>query len=164
MKRMVLSCFICLAILTAGCGGEEEQIMQTGARAPDFTLASLDGDEVTSQSLEGQVVVLNFWATWCPPCLKEIPELKEMAAESKVKIIGIALDKDGSRVVKPFVERHEINYPILIGNEEVFQRFNGFGIPHTVLLDSKYNVAKVYRGRVTKAALEEEIEAIKNQT
>lgn len=163
LKRFV-PCLLGLAILTAGCGGDDEPVMQTGARAPEFTLASLNGDEVSSKSLEGEIVILNFWATWCQPCLKEIPELKELAAEKTAKVVGVALDKDGARVVQPFVDRHEINYSILIGTEELFQRFNGFGIPHTILLDPEYNVAKVYRGRVTKAALEKDIEAIRERT
>jgi thiol-disulfide isomerase/thioredoxin len=153
LSLVIGTCFI--AAFTA-CGGEIE-IVQVGQRAPNFNLVALDGTEFSSVSLEGQPVILNFWATWCQPCLKEIPELKEFAAESNVKLIGIALDKDGARSVKPFVEKHQINYPILLGNEELFQKFNGFGIPHTVILDADYKVVKVYRGTITKLDLENDL-------
>ena len=159
MRMKYVSWLICLIMITAGCGGGETQTVEIGKRAPAFNLVALDGTEVSSESLEGEVVVLNFWATWCQPCLKEIPDLKEMAA-SKTKIVGIALDKDGARTVKPFVEKHGINYPILLGNEELFQRFNGFGIPHTVLLDKEYRIVKVYRGSITKDTLERDLEKI----
>jgi thiol-disulfide isomerase/thioredoxin len=109
-------------------------------------------------------VIPNFWATWCQPCLKEIPELKKLAAESKVQIVGIALDKSGLKAVGPFVERHGINYAILLGDQETFQRFDGFGIPHTLVLDSSYKVFKVYRGAVTREALEKDLQAIARRT
>ena len=149
----------CLIVMGSACGGETE-IAQVGQTAPAFDLMALDGTEFSSASLKGQPVILNFWATWCQPCLTEIPEFKEFAAESKVKLIGIALDKDGARSVKPFVEKHQINYPILLGNEELFQQFNGFGIPHTVILDADYKVVKVYRGTITKDDLENDLASV----
>jgi peroxiredoxin len=86
--------------------------------------------------------------------------LKTLAAESNVQIVGIALDKNGAKAVKPFVERHGINYTILLGNDEVFQEFDGFGIPHTVVLDASYRVVKMYRGPVTRGALEQDLRSI----
>lgn len=159
--KQVLSMVVCLGIISAftACGGEVE-IAKVGKRAPEFDLMALDGSKFSSASLEGKPVILNFWATWCQPCLKEIPEFKEFADESDIELIGIALDKDGARSVKPFVEKHQINYPILLGNEELFQQFNGFGIPHTVILDADYNVAKVYRGTITKSDLEHDLAAV----
>src|SRR5437899_6666512 len=97
----------CLALLTlAGCeslGGSSTENVVVGNHAPDFALSSLDGTTLKSNSLKGNVVVLNFWATWCQPCMGEIPELKEFAATAKAKVVGIALDQDGLKAVRPFV-------------------------------------------------------------
>ena len=161
MKLPIVKGALCILLVAAlGCGGPAEVEIRQGAVAPDFKLKSLDGTWVESSSFKGESVVLNFWATYCQPCLKEIPELKKLAAESKVQIVGIALDKNGLNAVRPFVERHGINYAVLLGDQETFQRFDGFGIPHTVVLDPAYEVFKVYRGAVTREMLEEDLQAI----
>lgn len=115
---------------------------------------------MTNSSLEGDIVVLNFWATWCAPCLKEIPDLNEVAANSKAKVVGIALDEDGMKAVKPFVDRFRINYTVLLGDQDLFQRFNGFGIPYTLVLDRSQRVVKIYRGPTTRELLEQDLKAI----
>ena len=159
MKQSAFNGLCCLLLaLTLGCSGS--QIANEGQFGPGFKLESLDGTWVSSDSFKGEALVLNFWATWCGPCLREIPELQTLAAESNAQIVGIALDKNGAKAVKPFVERHGINYTILLGNDEVFQEFDGFGIPHTVVLDASYRVVKMYRGAVTREALEKDLRRI----
>jgi cytochrome c biogenesis protein CcmG, thiol:disulfide interchange protein DsbE len=151
-----------LVLSLSGCGTSEPDpaSVAVGSQAPSFSLTSLDGTTVKSSTLKGNVVVLNFWATWCQPCMSEIPELKKLAANSKVKVIGIALDQDGLKTIRPFVASNNINYTVLVGDEEVFQRFNGVGIPYTLLLDSSQKIVKIYRGPTTKAALEQDLKAI----
>jgi thiol-disulfide isomerase/thioredoxin len=165
MKSSLLKlsvCFLLLFILSCKDSGPQNSgEVKIGGVAPAFSLKSLDGKTVTSDLLKGHVVVLNFWATWCAPCRKEIPELKELAAHSKAKVIGIALDQEGLRAVKPFVEQHGINYTVLLGNEEVFSRFRGFSIPYTLVLDDKQKIVNIYRGLATKAALEHDFEKIR---
>src|ERR1041384_4560549 len=139
MKALVGKVFcglFVLVLLFSGCGTSEPDpaSVVVGSQAPTFALTSLDGATIDSSSLKGTPVVLNFWATWCQPCMTEIPELKQLAANSKVKVVGIALDQDGVKTVQPFVTSHQINYTVLVGTEEVFQRFNGLGIPYTLLL------------------------------
>jgi peroxiredoxin len=149
----------------AGCSADPSpENVVVGNRAPDFALTSLDGTTVDNESLKGNVVVLNFWATWCEPCMTEIPELKEFAAGSKVKVVGVALDENGAKAVKPFVENHSINYTILLGDENLFQRFNGLGIPYTLVLDRSQRIVKIYRGPTTKASLEEDLKMIEQGT
>jgi thiol-disulfide isomerase/thioredoxin len=160
---MVMKGLLCsFLVLLSGCGvGEKEtEVVAVGSLAPDFTLRSLDGATVTGQSLKGQAVVLNFWATWCGPCLKEIPDLKQVASETGAKVIGIALDEDGVKAVKPFVLQHGINYTVLLGNQEVFEQFHGMGIPYTLVLDGERRVIRIYRGTTTREALEQDLKTI----
>jgi len=154
--------FFVVALLFSGCATSEPDPANVivGSQAPSFSLTSLDGTTVKSSTLKGSVVVLNFWATWCQPCMSEIPELKQMAAGSKVKVIGIALDQDGEKTIKSFVASNNINYTVLVGDEEVFQRFNGVGIPYTLLLDPSQRIVKIYRGPTTKKAIEEDLKTI----
>ena len=165
MRSSITTLFLCsLAAFASGCGGasgDGPRSVALGSRAPAFSLKSLDGATVTSRSLEGEVVVLNFWATWCAPCVKEIPDLKQVAANSGARVIGIALDEDGIKSVRPFAERFGINnaenYTVLLGDQDLFQRFNGFGIPYTLVLDRSQRVVQIYRGPTTKDALEQDL-------
>jgi thiol-disulfide isomerase/thioredoxin len=158
----MLCCLFILLLSFSSCGTSERDpaSVVVGSEAPSFSLTSLDGTTVKSSALKGSIVVLNFWATWCQPCMTEIPELKELAKSNKAKVIGIALDPDGASIVKPFVASHDINYTVLVGDEEVFQRFNGVGIPYTLLLDPSQRIVKIYRGPTTKADLERDLKTV----
>ena len=158
--RVILVCSV--VAMSLGCSAVDQSSgsIVTGARVPGFALKSLDGATVTNNTLEGEIVVLNFWATWCAPCVKEIPDLKEVAASSKAKVVGIALDEDGEKAVKPFVDRFSINYTVLLGDQDLFQRFNGFGIPYTLVLDRSQRVVKIYRGPTTRELLEQDVKEI----
>ncbi len=144
------------------CGGSPPGVA-VGAPVPEFSLASLSGGEVDSRSLEGGAVVLNFWATWCQPCLREIPELKQMAADQRLEVVGIALDEEGAKAVKPFVARHGIDYTVLLGDQEIFQRMGGLTIPYTLVLDRSRQVVNIYRGLVTQADIEQDLRRMEEQ-
>ncbi|MBT6144069.1 MAG: TlpA family protein disulfide reductase [Gemmatimonadetes bacterium] len=157
MKPAIFTSLLSL-LLIAGSGCSDPEVVEVGKTAPGFELESLDGTWVESDSFKGDVLILNFWATWCTPCLKEIPELKKIDAASDVQIVGIALDQDGRKAVSRFVERHGMEYTILLGNDDVFQRFQGFGIPYTLILDASFKVVKIYRGPFTAEALEQDLQ------
>jgi thiol-disulfide isomerase/thioredoxin len=165
-KPKILLCFIALvtAVSCSSGGDSHPENVVVGNNAPDFSLTSLDGTTVKGEALKGNVVVLNFWATWCQPCMSEIPELKELAATSKVKVIGIALDQEGRPAVAPFVAQHQINYTVLLGDEDIFQRFNGLGIPYTLLLDQSQRIVKIYRGPTTRESIENDLKQIERGT
>jgi thiol-disulfide isomerase/thioredoxin len=164
MKAWLFACSICFLVLTltgcdtAGTGNMSE--VKVGGRAPAFSLKSLSGETVTNRSYEGHIVIVNFWASWCEPCKKEMPILKQLAESSEVKIVGIALDEGGLKTVKPFVERYGINYGILLGDQDVFTRFQGFGIPYTLVLDRQQHIVSIYRGPVSREMLEQDVRKI----
>ena len=133
-------------------------------KAPNFSLKTYDGKIVELAKLKGTVVVVNFWATWCPPCRAEIPDFIKVYDTYKSKgleIVGIALDEDGWTKVKPFLEKNKINYPIVLGNAEVVQQYGGIeGIPTTFIVDKKGNIVDHQVGTLTKGILEQKIKSL----
>ncbi|MCK7578351.1 MAG: TlpA family protein disulfide reductase [Chromatiales bacterium] len=121
--------------------GRSERQAETLQTLPDFRLTDLDGHEVTSNAWVGKVLVLNFWATWCPPCLSEIPrfvEIQERLRESGVQFVGIAVDQIED--VRAFVAEQPVNYPLLIATPEVIKLSVQLGnrlevLPFTVIFD-----------------------------
>ena len=132
--------------------------------AADFTLNDLSGKPVQLSQLRGKVVILDFWATWCPPCKAEIPHFKELYTEYQPKgleIIGIALDQGGVSDVAPFAREQAINYPLVIGNPQVVESYGGIrGIPTTFLIDKKGRIAAKYVGYQDKQVFETQIQKL----
>ena len=126
--------------------------------APDFELTDLKNKRVKLSQYRGKVVVLNFWATWCPPCRKEIPDFIETYSnyrEKGVEFLGIALDDEGKEVVAPFVSAKNINYPILIGEPKVVSSYGGIeAVPTTFLIDREGRVQFHGEGAISRATLE----------
>ena len=165
-KLLAISAILLGVIVLEGCSSAQavkpEDVI-VGNTIPDFSVTSLEGKTINKDSLKGEPVVLNFWASWCTPCMSEIPELKDLAAHSNVKVVGIALDENGLETVKPFVETHKINYTVAIGNQDLFQQFNGVGIPYTLVLDQSQRIVKMYRGPTNRESLEADLKAIQQK-
>jgi peroxiredoxin len=135
-----------------------------GKPAPAFTLQDLNGKNVSLADLRGKVVVLDFWATWCPPCVKEIPhfiELYEQYKDKGLAMVGISLDREGISVVKAFVQKYQIKYPIMMTDGLVDKAFGGItSIPTTFLIDPAGNISKKYVGYNDKAVFEADIKKL----
>jgi peroxiredoxin len=110
-----------------------------GHPAPDFDLSDLQGNQVKLSDLRGKAVVLNFWATWCPPCKQEIPwfvELQKRYGSQGLQIVGISMDDGDPREVIKFAAENSINYPILFGVEKVANQYGGIDyLPTTFYID-----------------------------
>ena len=166
LKRIfldVLICFLIFSISYCSKKKEPEPALEPIA-APDFTLPDINGKMVSLKDFRGKVLILDFWATWCPPCRQEIPQFVDLYSQYKEKgfeIIGIALDQEGEKVVKPFSQNYNIKYPILIGGEEVSEIYGGIrGIPTTFVIDRKGNIVKKYVGFRDREVFEEDIKAL----
>ena len=126
--------------------------------APAWELKDLEGKAVKLSDFKGKVVLLNFWATWCPPCRKEIPALIALQNQYKdqgLVVVGISLDQGGASTVKPFATRMKINYPLVIGDEKTAAAYGGIqAIPTTFYIDREGNVAGQHQGDADKAAFE----------
>jgi peroxiredoxin len=162
-----LTRFLGVVIILAGAGCAEEgkpEAIKVGSPAPRFALTTLDKESITNRTLTGQIVILSFWSTSCSSCIKELPDLLQIEESALATVIGIALDESGWKTIKPVVERHGLTYRMVLGDERLFQRFDGYGIPYTLLLDRSQRIAKIYRGAVTKETLTADIRAIATES
>ncbi len=147
LKRIVIL-VLCLAgfFLLAQCSQEKES--STGL-APDFTLQTLDGQEITLSRLKGKVVLLDFWATWCGPCRESIPHLIQLYKdyhENGFVLVGMDLDKGDVETVRRFVQSMNIPYPIIVTPDDVARSYKVSGIPATILIDKEGRIQERMAG------------------
>jgi thiol-disulfide isomerase/thioredoxin len=122
-------------------GGAPDALNPIGKPAPDFTLESLDGKNVTLSAYHGRAVLLNFWATWCGPCKIEMPwfvQLQKEYGPQGLEIVGVAMDDASKDEIQKFAKDMGVNYTILLGKEAVGQQYGGVDVlPTTFFIDRK---------------------------
>jgi peroxiredoxin len=131
--------------------------------APDFTLNDTQGRPVTLSEYKGKVVLLDFWATWCPGCQYEIPWYLEFEKKYKDKglvVIGVAMDKEGLTVVQPYMQKLQMDYMVVLGNDDLLPQFGFKTLPATYLIDKNGNVAVAHMAMVDKDNFEGHIEEL----
>jgi peroxiredoxin len=130
---------------------------RAAATAPDFTRDDLDGHKLRLSDYRGQVVLLNFWATWCEPCLEEIRTFSHWQREHGVdglQVLGISMDDDPAAVVDT-VRKYQIPYPVVMGDEHLGNLYGGVhGLPLSYLIDSSGRIVARYQGEAKLSALE----------
>ncbi|TKC19245.1 peroxiredoxin family protein [Robertmurraya kyonggiensis] len=121
-----------------------------GVTAPDFELVNLEGKTVKLSQFKGKKVMLNFWATWCPPCKEEMPAIQKFYTEKGDSVQILAVNLDPNSNVKEFAEKLKVNFPILLDkNEEVMGAYKILTIPTTFFIDEKGIIINKYLGPLT---------------
>jgi len=132
--------------------------------APEFSLKDLSGAEKKLSDFKGKVLIIDFWATWCPPCRNEIPHFVSLYNQYKsegLEIIGVALDQNPRNALPGFIKDNGINYTILLGNSKVCDLYGGVSaIPTTFIIDKAGNIVKKYIGYNDKEVFENEIKEL----
>jgi peroxiredoxin len=136
------------------------------AHRPDFSLPDLDGRMRSISEWDGKVVLVNFWATWCPPCRREIPgfiEVRNAYADQGFEIIGVAIDQPDK--IRSFVDSIGINYPVLYGQADANQVAVDYGdtmntLPYSALLDREGNIRFSGAGGLTRESLEKAVKSL----
>jgi cytochrome c biogenesis protein CcmG/thiol:disulfide interchange protein DsbE len=134
-------------------------------KMPAFTGKTVnDQGQFDSATLQGKVVLVNFWATWCPPCRKEIPSLVKLQEKYRDKgfaVVGVSMDEGGSKLVAKFLDKQKVSYPVIIGDAELARGFGGvIGVPASFLVDRKGELIRRYDGFASEDELQEEIEKL----
>jgi thiol-disulfide isomerase/thioredoxin len=128
---------------------------------PQATFESLNRSPVTLAELKGKVILLNFWGTWCVPCLQEIPELVRLAHQYRqrgLEVVGIAIDSGRPEDIRAFMAEHGMDYQILIGDVSTAKRlFRVVGFPTSVLIDRGGMIRKRYVGPQTEEVLRHDV-------
>lgn len=159
-QATVLCVLFCLTILMSVAS-------EASTRMPAFALESVrDGKIVDSDSFQGKVLLLTFFATWCPPCAEEVPvlvKLQNELADAGFSVVGLSVDQQGASVVAKFVEKQDINYPVLMAEAQTTIDFGGvYGIPVAFLVNKSGNVVKRYTGYIQHDILEKDIQSLLN--
>jgi len=161
-----ISLLALLASCSLGCMRSQQVVLPAGARgeAPDFTLNDMTGKPITLSQYKGKVILLDFWATWCGPCAQEIPHFVELSKKYQDKglaIIGVSIDEGGAAAVKPFIEEHKVDYPIVLGNADLEKSYGGIqGIPTTFIINKSGKVVDSFVGYRDIDVFEKKIQSL----
>jgi peroxiredoxin len=161
MFKSLLAAAIVILALLPGCTSKEQGT--ASAAAPDFTLQDLSGKKVTLSGLKGSVVLLEFWATWCPPCRESIPGIERLHKAYGGKgltVLAISFDEGGWDKVRNFTAEHQITYSVLKGTDDVSTKYQVRMIPAMYLVDRQGIIRKQYMGAGNDEELEKEIKTL----
>ena len=154
----LITLFVCVPAATV----RAEEAATAAQSTPVWKLTDLNGHEVSSAQLKGKVVVVDFWATWCVPCIGEIPgyiELQKKYADKGLVIVGVSVDQKGPDYVRKFVKAKGMNYTIAMADDTITDTFGGFdAIPTTFLIDREGRIINRKTGAVPEAQYEKLIQ------
>jgi len=119
---------------------------EKGAPAPNFTLPDLNGKMVSLADYKDQVVLLNIWATWCRPCVEEMPSMEKLHQElkgEKFVILAVSIDESGAKAVRPFMKKHKLSFPALIDSAgTISSLYQTSGVPESFIIDKKGRIVE----------------------
>ncbi|MFP6639067.1 MAG: TlpA disulfide reductase family protein [Myxococcota bacterium] len=148
--------------LWLGCSPGSDPSSERAVLAPDFSLERLDGgDRVSLSTLRGKTVVLDFWATWCLPCVEQVPAINSFfaahASDPDVLVFGVSTDLDGPEIVQKWVTDQGVTYPILLGGDELARDMGAPGFPVTYMLDRHGRIQRRHVGVIEAGELEQNL-------
>ena len=145
IAKWIVIGFAGLAVLWLIFHPQSRKPVALGDRAPNFTLSEFPSGDVSLRDFRGKVILLNFWATWCPPCVVETPSLEALASKMKdrgVVILGVSVDQDPA-ALKTFVERNHLTYPVARDpSRNIPARYGTYKFPETYIIDRTGHVAE----------------------
>lgn len=125
-------------------------VRKIGEAIPDLKFQTLDGKEIKLSDLKSKVTLINFWATWCPPCVKEMPSLQKLSSEYGARgltVIGVNMDDDPAGVLAPFMAKHQITFPSYIDPKgEIAEQIGVSGLPLTLVVDRERKLLLEHTG------------------
>jgi peroxiredoxin len=149
---------VLLLVLLAACTKSN----QPGTAAADFTLKDLNGKSVTLSDFKGKPVLIEFWATWCPPCRLSVPGLEKLHKRYSSKglvVLGISVDQEWD-TVKTFAAENGVTYTVLKGDDDVITKYQVRTIPMLIIMNKEGNIAKRYLGFDDEEALDKDIQSV----
>ncbi len=148
ISSLLITVLFCLILMPACRSNADSQ------KAPDFTLLDINNNTVNLSDFHNRVLLINFFATYCPPCRMEIPDfvkLQKLYEKEGFSVIGISVDDNPSSILPPFISRLNINFPVLQATSKVLEDYgNVYALPRTFILDRNHHIIRDYTGMVSE--------------
>lgn len=152
------------ALAGEGKGAPRVTAVKVGDPAPELILKDLQGNTVKLSDMKGKVVLVDFWATWCQPCVIMIPwfiEFQNRYGPQGFAVLGVAMDDEGISVVKPYAAKASMNYTVVLGNEETAEAWGGiFGLPTSFVIDRQGRIQAKHIGLIDRDVFEKDIRGL----